>query len=73
MKLSQLKAGEMATVSLTDLPNPLILRLIDMGINPTSPIKCLFESLSGGMKAYSIGESVVALRDCDAQYIEVFL
>lgn len=71
MKLSQLKVGEKAFISNSNTPHPLLLRLIDMGLSPASPIKCLFKSLSGGMKAYLIGNCTVALRNEDADCIEV--
>lgn len=71
MKLSMLKVGEKATPSHLIAPHSLFLRLTDMGMSPTSPIECLFESLSGGMKAYLIGNSTVALRNSDADCIEV--
>ena len=71
MKLSMLNVGEKATISQSSTPKSLFLRLTDMGMSPTSPIECLFESLSGGMKAYLIGNSTVALRNSDADCIEV--
>ena len=71
MKLSMLKVGEKATPSHLVAPHSLFLRLTDMGMSPASPIECLFESLSGGMKAYLIGNSTVALRNSDADCIEV--
>ncbi|MBR5536259.1 MAG: ferrous iron transport protein A [Clostridia bacterium] len=71
MKLSHLNVGEKATVSPLCTPNALFLRLTDMGMSPASPIKCLFKSLSGTMKAYLIGNSLVALRNEDADCIEV--
>lgn len=72
MKLSMLNVGEKATISHANTPHSLFLRLTDMGMSPTSPIECLFKSLSGGMKAYLIGDSVIALRCEDANNIEVF-
>lgn len=71
MKLSALSVGEKATLSHANTPHSLFLRLTDIGMSPTSPIECLFKSLSGGMKAYLIGNSVVALRNEDADCIEV--
>lgn len=71
MKLSMLNVGERATLSPSNTPHSLFLRLTDMGMSTASPIECLFKSLSGGMKAYLIGSSVVALRNEDARLIEV--
>lgn len=66
-----LKVGEKATLSRLNTPHSLFLRLTDIGMSPVSPIECLFQSLSGGMKAYLIASSVVALRNEDADCIEV--
>ncbi|MBQ8541246.1 MAG: ferrous iron transport protein A [Clostridia bacterium] len=73
MKLSMLNVGEKATLSHTNTPHSLFLRLTDMGMSPTSPIECLFCNLSGGMKAYLFGGTLVALRNEDADCIEVII
>ncbi len=72
MYLSHLKAGDKAFLSPQNPPTAMFLRLIDMGTCSLMPIECLFKSLSGNMKAYRIGNSVIALRCSDCDYIQVF-
>lgn len=69
MKLSDLKVGDSATILPCD-ENLLVSRLVDMGAL-SSPITCLFKSLSGGIRAYSINGCVIAIRHEDAQKINV--
>ncbi len=71
MKLSDLKLGDVATITHTD-ENRLVSRLVDMGAY-SSPVTCLFKSLFGGIRAYRIGSSIVAIRQEDAQKINVSL
>ena len=72
MNLSQLSPGESARIAFFKSKSKLIPRLIDMGISQNSPITCLFNSLSGNMKAYRIGNSTIALRREDARFIYIF-
>lgn len=71
MKLSKLNVGEKATLSRLNNPHSLFLRLTDMGMSPSSPIECLFCNLSGKMKAYLFSGTTIALRNEDADCIEV--
>lgn len=72
MKLSELKSGETATISHINDENHLVSRLIDMGAL-SSPVTCLFKSLFGGIRAYRIQGSVIAIRQEDAQNINIVL
>lgn len=71
MNLSSLRPGEATFLESYDFHNALIARLVDMGLNPQTPISCLFESLSKDLFAYKIGESVIAIRREDADLIKV--
>ena len=73
MKLSDLPPGKTATVLSIDPKSPLFYRFIDIGIIPSFPISCLFKSLFGGIKAYSVSSKAFAIRKEDAQYINVIL
>lgn len=73
MKLSDISVGQKATISRIDSKNRMICRLADMGMREQSCVVCLFKSLSGGIRAYRVGEYVIALRREDAACINVFL
>lgn len=73
MKLSEISVGQKATISRIDNPSRMISRLADMGMREKSCVVCLFKSLSGGIRAYRIGDYVIALRREDAACINVFL
>ena len=47
------------------------VRLYDIGLTPSSLIKLLYVSPSKRIKAYLIRDSIIAIRDSDANKIEV--
>lgn len=69
MNLSELKLGKAAIIPHTESPDLLLSRLIDTGLCDTLPVICLFKSLSGGIRAYRIGSTTVAIRQEDARHI----
>lgn len=46
-------------------------RLMDIGIIPDNIIEKIFSSAFGGISAYNILDCTIAIRDVDAQLIEV--
>ncbi len=46
-------------------------RLLDMGLTAGTGVTCLFESPSGGIRAYSVRGAVIALRTKDAETIKI--
>ena len=64
--LAHLPVGQTAYIEKVRAKGPLGKRLLDMGFVQNTPVSCLFESPSGGMRAYRIRETVVALRCEDA-------
>ena len=47
-------------------------RLYDVGLIKDTKIKLLYKSPSNKIKAYLIKDSIIAIRDKDAQNIEVY-
>lgn len=46
-------------------------RLLDIGLSKNTVVVPLFKSLSGGIRAYKIRDSIIAIRDDDASNILV--
>ena len=69
--LAQLHIGQSAHIENIQAKEPLRRRLSDMGFVQNTPVTCLFESPCGGMRAYRIRETVVALRCEDALSITI--
>ena len=65
-----LRAGECATVG-NIYHFPLEKRLLDIGMNCGSPVRCLAVSPLGDPVAYEICGAVIALRRCDAHHVAV--
>ena len=47
-------------------------RLMDIGVVPNTYIKLLYRSVFGDPKAYLVRNTVIAIRDMDSKYIEVY-
>ncbi len=69
--LAHLPVGKTAHIDRVHAKGPLGKRLLDMGFVQNTPVTCLFESPCGGMRAYRIRETVVALRCEDALEITI--
>ena len=70
-KLSELKIGEKGKVVSVNAQEDLLCRFIDIGIIDGTVIKCVAVSPQGDPKAYLIRGATIALRNRDAQLIEV--
>ena len=71
ISLNKLNLNEKAKV-ITISDNSLIKRrLLDIGIIPGMQIEKILESPFKGISAYLIIDSIIAIRDKDAIYIEV--
>lgn len=67
--LSCLHPGEGAPVSALLTPDPLRRRLLDLGFTPGARVVCLFSAPGGDPRAYLVRDTVIALRNTDAQTI----
>ncbi|MDD6268989.1 MAG: ferrous iron transport protein A [Oscillospiraceae bacterium] len=68
--LSCIMCGEKAVISSFQLPCSLRDRLFSLGMIPGTEICCLHKR-KGGLAAYSVRGSVIALRLSDAMFIFV--
>ncbi len=71
IKLCDLMTGEVAKVVEILPENRIRGRLFDLGLTEGGNVKCLFNSPTGGMRAYLIRGACVALRDEDAATVLV--
>ena len=71
IRLCDLSVGKVAKVFEILPENRIRGRLFDLGLTKSSEIKCLFQSPTGGMRAYLIRGACVALRDEDAATVLV--
>ena len=65
--LSSLQEGDAAVISQIPLSNNLYERFFDMGIIRGTDIKCV--KRKKGIAAYSVRQTVIALRDADTNSI----
>ena len=63
--------GEKVYVLRMDLDNEIKRRFLDVGLSKNTEIIPLFDSISGGIRAYQIRNSLIAIRDNDAKGIIV--
>ena len=71
MYLNNIKNNEYYTIDKINLPEKNKRRLYDIGLVNGTKIKLLFLSPSKKIKAYSIRDSIIAIRNSDASKIEV--
>ena len=71
MYLNNIKNSEYYAVDEINLSEKAKRRLYDIGLVSGTKIKLLFNSPSKKIKAYLIRDSVIAIRDKDAQFIKV--
>ena len=71
LPLSRLQEGEQGEVISLSLSGEIRRRLQDLGIIEGTPIRCLHRSIFSDPCAYLIRGSVIALRNCDTQKIQI--
>ena len=71
MYLNRIKNNEYYVVDEINLLEKAKRRLYDIGLVTGTKIKLLFESPSKRIKAYLVRDSIIAIRNTDAQFIEV--
>ena len=72
MKLTELKVGEKAIVLNVDLPQRFKKRLFDIGISRGREVTLFHKSPMGDPRAYFSGGALIAIRNRDAEKIEVY-
>lgn len=71
MYLDSIKNNEYYIVNKINADEKIKRRLYDIGLVNGTKIKLLFISPSKSIKAYLIRDSIMAIRDKDASFIEV--
>lgn len=71
MSLNKLDLNKKAKVIFIDDRVNIKRRLLDLGLIPGTKIEKILISPFKGISAYLIMESIIAIRDKDAKYIEV--
>ena len=71
MKLSEINVGETAYVIQISKQSNIFRRLLDIGLIPGTKIECVLKSPMKNPKAYMIRGAVIAIRNEDADYIEI--
>ena len=71
VSLNTLDIGEKATIKELKNSGTIRRRLLDIGLTENAPIECVGKSPLGDPKAYLIRGATIALRNRDAQLIEV--
>ena len=69
LSLKDILIDEKAYVLKIDTNSDIKRRLLDIGLSRNTVVVPLFNSLSGGIRAYKIRNSIIALRDSDAANI----
>lgn len=70
-KLCNLKCGETAVVKRIEENSPLRRRLFDIGLVSGASVTCIQKSIFGDPAAYLIRDTVIAIRNDDAQSVFV--
>ena len=71
MSLNKLDLNKSAKIVSIDDKVTIKRRLLDLGLIPGTKIEKILISPFKGISAYLIMESIIAIRDKDAKYIEV--
>ena len=71
MKLSEINLGEKGCVSKISKDSSIIRRLLDIGLIPGTKVECVLISPMKNPKAYMIRGAVIAIRNEDADDIEI--
>lgn len=69
--LNKIPIGKTVIIKEISSLSPCRLRLLDIGITPSTPITPIFKSPLNNPKAYLIKGTVIALRDEETGYIKV--
>lgn len=67
--LAQLPLGASGRVAALDFPPPKARRMADLGFLPGGLVTALHTAPFGGITAYQVLDTVIALRDTDARRI----
>lgn len=68
--IAELQIGESRVVTTVDGDDLFTLRLASLGFTPQTTVTCVAISPIGGIKAYRVKETIIALRKNDAKRIE---
>ena len=68
-KLSELNSPSAARITALNTAGPMRRRLQDLGFVPGASVRFLYDGFGGGIRAYGVGGSVIALRHGDAEGI----
>lgn len=71
MKLSDIELGEKARVTVILDSSSIMRRLLDIGLIPGTNVECVLVSPMKNPKAYMIRGAVIAIRNEDADDIEI--
>jgi ferrous iron transport protein A len=71
--LSELAIGASCYVASVELKGLLRRRVLDLGMVPGTPIRCVRKSPAGDPIAYAVRGSTIALRIDDARLIRAYL
>lgn len=71
--LSELAVGASCFVASVELEGLLRRRILDLGMVPGTPIRCVRKSPAGDPIAYAVRGSTIALRSDDARLIRAYL
>ena len=63
--------GERVYILSIELDKEIKRRFLDLGLSKNVEVIPLFDSISGGIRAYEIRNSLIAIRDSDARGIMV--
>lgn len=67
--LTGLNIGEEGRVAWVTARGGMRRRLMDLGLTPGARVRCLLAAPGGGMRAYGVRGTVVALRIKDAETV----
>lgn len=71
MKLNALPLHQEAIIESVHVANPMRQRLLDFGLTPQTPIRCVGYSPSSDPSAYLIRGAVLAIRTAESCQIDV--
>ena len=71
LKLNQLGKDSIGIIKKIECNDNIKIRLMDMGFHKNEEIRCILISPSKSIKAYLIKNTLISLRDNDAQNIWV--
>ncbi len=71
MILKDISIGRKAIIKKINLDKETTWRLYNLGVTKNTVITCVFNSPFKSLRAYKVAGTTFALRECDAQKIEV--